>query len=53
MSNNTYIIEKTVEITVAKMANPNVPASQMGGEAVAVFMQTIYDKLSELATKEH
>ncbi|MBD5515392.1 MAG: hypothetical protein HDR06_12340 [Lachnospiraceae bacterium] len=53
MSSNTYVIEKTVEITVARMANTNLTISEAGGKDVAAFMQAIYDKLSELVTKEH
>ena len=53
MSNTTYLIEKTVAITVARMANANISISEEGGKDVAAFMQAIYDKLSELVTKEH
>lgn len=47
MSNGT-LIDKTVEITVAKMSNTNIPPSEEGGKNVAAFMQVIYDKLVEL-----
>ncbi len=50
MSNNAYLIEKTVDITVARMGNTNLPVSESGGKDVAAFMQEIFDKLSELAS---
>lgn len=53
MSSTAFLIEKTVEITVARMANTNLPIDEDGGKDVAAFMQAIYDKLSELATREH
>ncbi len=52
MSTTAYLIEKTVEITVARMANTNLAISEEGGKDVAAFMQAIYDKLSELSIKE-
>ncbi|MBD5524540.1 MAG: hypothetical protein HDR04_08985 [Lachnospiraceae bacterium] len=53
MSDTAYLIEKTVEITVARMSNTNLTISEAGGKDVAAFMQPIYDKLSEFAKKEH
>lgn len=40
---NEHLIDKTVEITVAKVAN-----SAMDGKCVANFMQEVYNKLVEL-----
>jgi hypothetical protein len=51
--NNSALIDKTVEITVAKMNNTTMPPNEAGGENVAAFMQVIYDKLSELNDKEN
>lgn len=51
MLRNSTLIEKTVEITVAKMSNTQTPPSKEGGEKVAAFMQVIYDKLVELNNK--
>lgn len=51
MFGNNSLIEKTVEITVAKMSNTQTPPSKEGGEKVAAFMQVIYDKLVELNSK--
>lgn len=45
---NDYIIEKTVEITVAKMGNTNVSPDENGGKKVADFMQAVYNKLVDL-----
>ena len=52
MFENTTLIEKTVEITVARMSNTNLTINKTGGENVAEFMQEIYDKLVELNEKE-
>lgn len=49
---NSVLIEKTVEITIAKMSNPNLSAVTLNGENVASFMQKIYDKLVELNNAE-
>nr|DAR58775.1 MAG TPA: hypothetical protein [Caudoviricetes sp.] len=40
---NEHLIDKTVEITVAKMAN-----CALDGKGVANFMQEVYNKLVEL-----
>lgn len=48
---NDSLIEKTVEITVAKMTNSDTPANKVVGGNVAEFMQAIYDKLAELNGK--
>lgn len=45
---NDALIDKTVEITVARMANSNVSPNGEGGKNVAAFMQAIYNKLVEL-----
>lgn len=52
MLRNHTLIEKTVEITVAKMSNSSIIPSKESGENVAEFMQEIYDKLAELSNKE-
>lgn len=49
---NSALINKTVEITVARMSNTNMSPNEDGGKNVAAFMQAIYDKLSELNAKE-
>ncbi len=51
--NNSTLIDKTVEITVARLSNTNVSPNKDGGKMVAEFMQVIYDKLSELNAKEN
>lgn len=48
MFRNGHLIEKTVEITVAKLSNTSTPANESNGKNVAEFMQEIYDKLVEL-----
>ncbi len=48
-----FIIDKTVEITVAKMNNTSMSPTEDGGKNVAAFMQVIYDKLSELNAKKN
>ncbi len=47
--NNQQIIDKTVEITVARLSNTNLPIDADGGKNVADFMQAIFDKISELS----
>ncbi len=47
-----FIIDKTVEITVAKMNNTFMSPTKDGGKNAAAFMQVIYDKLSELNAKK-
>ena len=53
MTRNQDLINKTVEITVAKLSNSNVSANKEGGERVAEFMQEIYNKLVDLSEKEN
>ena len=45
---NGTLIDKVVEITVARVSNTNLPIDKTGGENIAEFMQAIYDKLVEL-----
>lgn len=45
---NDRLIEKTVEITVAKLSGTDTNTTQSVGMNVAQFMQGIYDKLVEL-----
>lgn len=45
---NNQLIEKAVEITVAKLSSNSVGADEYSGEATADFLQRIYDKLVEL-----
>lgn len=52
MMRNSTLIEKTVEITVARMSNTNTVANETGGKNVADFMQEIYNKLVELNKNE-
>lgn len=49
---NDTLIEKTVEITVAKMSNTDLTVCDAGGKCVADFMQEIYNKLVELNKNE-
>lgn len=49
---NSDLIDKTVEITIARLSNTNLSIDKTGGQNVAEFMQAIYDKLSELNSKE-
>lgn len=53
MTRNQDLINKAVEITVAKLSNSNVSANKDGGERVAEFMQEIYNKLVALSEKEN
>lgn len=53
MTRNQDLINKTVEITVAKLSNYNASANKDGGERVAEFMQEIYNKLVALSEKEN
>lgn len=46
---NERLIDKTIEITVAKLSGTNSPTNEASGKAVADFMQEIYNKLSELS----
>lgn len=48
MLRNSALIDKTVEITVAKMSNSSVTPNGEIGKEVADFMQEIYNKLVEL-----
>lgn len=52
MLRNHNLIEKTVEITVAKLSNSTLSVNKVGGENVAEFMQEIYNKLVELNKAE-
>lgn len=52
MYRNEKLLDKTVEITIAKMTNTTVPPSKAGGQDVADFMQEIYNKLVELNPKD-
>lgn len=49
--NNPEIINKTVEITVARLSNTNLSINADGGKDVADFMQAIFDKIAELSMK--
>ena len=52
MLSNNELIDKTVEITVAKMAASTFTPNEVGGESVADFMQQIYNKLVALNNNE-
>ena len=52
MLRNSTLIDKTVEITVAKMSNSSITPNEENGKAVANFMQEIYNKLVELYNSE-
>lgn len=49
MTRNQDLINKTVEITVAKLSNSNTSTNKDSGERVAEFMQEIYNKLVDLS----
>ena len=53
MTRNQDLINKTVEITVAKLSNSNASANKDGGARIAEFMQEIYNKLVELSENEN
>lgn len=48
MLGNSSLIEKTVEITIARLSNSNLSVNGEGGKKVGEFMQEIYNKLVEL-----
>lgn len=48
---NSYIIERVKEITIAKMSSSNTSADATSGKDTADFMQAVYDKLVELYEK--
>jgi len=41
--------EATKEMVIARMQNTNLPVNKDGGENVADFFETIYNKVSEIA----
>lgn len=49
---NSALIEKAVEITVAKISNNSGPVNSESGKCTADFMQEIYNKLVELNKNE-
>nr|DAV74566.1 MAG TPA: hypothetical protein [Caudoviricetes sp.] len=48
MYRNEHLIDKTVEITIAKLSNSSITPNADNGKDVAKFMQEIYNKLNEL-----
>lgn len=52
MYRNEKLLDKTVEIVIAKVSNSSIPTTKDGGKAVGDFMQQIYDKLVELNPKD-
>ena len=46
---NERLIDKTIEITVAKLSGTSSSTNEAAGKATADFMQEIYNKLSELS----
>ena len=52
MFRNERLIEKTVEITVAKLSSTVSPTNAESGKNIANFMQEIYNKLVELNNDE-
>lgn len=53
MFSNDYLINKTVEIMVAKMSNSTAATNACTGQDVAAFMQEIYNKLVELNNNDY
>ena len=49
---NSTIIAYVKEITVARLSNTTSSVNKAGGQAVAEYMEEIYNKLVELAQKE-
>mgnify|MGYP000028429160 CR=1 FL=1 len=49
---NDRLIEKVVEVTVAKLSGTSAPTNEATGKTVAEFMQEIYNKLVELNNEE-
>lgn len=51
-----YAVEKALEITkdivVAKMQSSSLSPNKNGGESVAIFFETIYDKVYAIATSD-
>lgn len=52
MVDNSVILGYVKDITVAKLASDTHYACEKSGQDVAIFMQQVYDKLSELNQKE-
>lgn len=52
MYKNEHLLNKTVEITIAKLSSSEFNATKDTGKATADFMQEVYDKLVELNAKE-
>lgn len=52
MFRNERLIEKTVEITVAKLSSTASPTNAESGKNIANFMQEIYNKVVELNNDE-
>lgn len=44
-----FALEAAKEITVARMSNVNISATQNGGESVAAFYEAFFRKINELA----
>jgi len=53
MYNNLKAFEYAKEIVVAKMSNTNISPTKEGGENVAEFFETIFNKLVELNDLAH
>nr|DAN83951.1 MAG TPA: hypothetical protein [Caudoviricetes sp.] len=50
---NDQLIERTVQITIAKVSSTTQSPSALLGQTVADFMQQIYEKLSELNVSDN
>lgn len=51
-SDKQWLLNAVRDITVAKMSNSNMAASQEGGKHVSGFMEEIYNKLHDLIDKD-
>lgn len=51
-SQKNWVLNTTKEIVVAKMTSSTVTPNEIGGKAVAVFMEEVYNKLVELVEKD-
>lgn len=45
---NDYIVDKAVEITIAKLSSDEHSANDVNGKTTAAYIQHVYDKLVEL-----
>ena len=49
-SERSALLDKAVDITIAKMSNSSMIVNEDGGKDVADFIEAIYNKLVDLST---